>query len=58
MPFKNWNAADFLAVGLAALCLSMVSKHLLGNDLGYAILTWTGMPITAVGLVLLIRDHV
>ena len=55
--FTKWNAIDFLSVGLAALCLSMVAKHVMGNDLGYAILTWVGMPLTAIGLVKIFIEY-
>lgn len=55
-PFKNWSTVDFLAIGLAALCLSMVAKHLLASELGYAILSWIGAPLVVVGLVKLFSD--
>jgi hypothetical protein len=56
-PFKNWTAIDFLAIGLAALCLGIMSEYLLHNDLGRVILSWVGIPMVLVGVAMLFRDH-
>ena len=36
--FLDWTARDTLAIGIAALALGLMSRHLLGDELGFNIL--------------------
>jgi hypothetical protein len=56
-PFKRWSAVDFILIGMAALCLSLVGRYLLHSENGYVILSWIGTPLVFVGVLLLIRDR-
>ena len=44
-----WTARDTVAIGIAALLLAVMSRHFLGNEIGYLILSWIGVVIVAIG---------
>ena len=46
-----WTARDTLAIGIAALALGLMSRHLLGDELGFNILAGAGHVIIIIGLV-------
>ena len=50
----RWSASDFLVVGIAALCISLFARHVLGVELGYWIFSWIGMILTPIGIAMVI----
>ena len=45
-----WSGADFVLIGLAALVLSFIARHVLGVELGYQLFSWIGVALVSIGL--------
>ena len=52
------DGRDTLAIGIAALALGLMSRHLLGDEIGFNILAGAGHVIIIIGLVrVFVRDE-
>jgi hypothetical protein len=49
-PFQSWTSYDCLTIGIAALLLGLMARHILDSEFGYNILALPGHLFIAVGL--------
>jgi putative Mn2+ efflux pump MntP len=48
--FQRWSGLDFVAIGCAALALSLIARHVLGVQLGLWDSLVGGMILVPIGL--------
>jgi hypothetical protein len=46
----RWSGVDFVLIGVAALVLSLIARHVLGVELGYQLFSWIGVALVTIGL--------